>query len=120
MICYAPVGADRLHAAPVEVTTVGGRRKGWIRRAVGGAAALRGAGAAGENTCWASPGAGRCGAGAGRGRQPPKPESAGREMSGFSNSSTLTSLNVITRTFLTNRAGRYMSHTQASCISTSK
>jgi hypothetical protein len=54
------------------------------------------------------------------GRQPPKPESAGREMSGFSNSSTLTSLNVITRTFFTNRAGRYMSQTQASCISTSK
>lgn len=58
--------------------------------------------------------------GRGRAGQPPKPESAGREMSGFSNSSTLTSLNVITRTFFTNRAGRYMSHTHASCISTSK
>ena len=54
------------------------------------------------------------------GGQPPKPESAGSEMSGFSSSSTLTSLNVITRTFFTKRAGRYMSHTQASCISTSK
>ena len=54
------------------------------------------------------------------GGQLPKPESAGSEMSGFSSSSTLTSLNVITRTFLTKRAGRYMSQTQASCISTSK
>ena len=52
--------------------------------------------------------------------QPPKPASSGSEMSGFSSSSTLTSLNVITRTFFTNRAGRYMSQTQASCISTSK
>ena len=52
--------------------------------------------------------------------QLPKPESAGSEMSGFSSSSTLTSLKVITRTFFTNRAGRYMSQTQASCISTSK
>ena len=50
----------------------------------------------------------------------PKPPSVGSEMSGFSSSSTLTSLKVITRTFLTKRAGRYMSHTQASCISTSK
>src|SRR5690606_40630852 len=41
--------------------------------------------------------------------QPPKLESDGREMSGFSSSSTLTSLNVMTRTFLTKRAGRYMS-----------
>ncbi len=52
--------------------------------------------------------------------QPPKPVSVGREMSGFSSSSTLTSLNVMTRTFFTKRAGRYMSQTQASCISTSK
>jgi hypothetical protein len=52
--------------------------------------------------------------------QEPKPPSVGNEMSGFSSSSTLTSLKVITRTFFTNRAGRYMSQTQASCISTSK
>ena len=32
----------------------------------------------------------------------------------------LTSLNVTTLTFFTNRAGRYMSHTQASCMVTSK
>ena len=50
----------------------------------------------------------------------PNPESVGSEMSGFSSSSTFTSLNVITRTFFTNRAGRYMSQTHASCISTSK
>jgi len=53
-------------------------------------------------------------------RYPPKPASSGREMSGFSSSSTFTSLKVITRTFLTKRAGLYMSQTQASCISTSK
>jgi hypothetical protein len=53
-------------------------------------------------------------------RQLPNPPSVGSEMSGFSNSSTLTSLNVITRTFFTKRAGRYISHTHASCISTSK
>ncbi|RKT73023.1 hypothetical protein DFJ66_6349 [Saccharothrix variisporea] len=46
--------------------------------------------------------------------------SSGRRRSGLSSSSTLTSLNVITRTFFTNRAGRYMSHTQASDIRTSK
>jgi len=50
----------------------------------------------------------------------PNPPSVGSEMSGFSSSSTLTSLKVMTRTFFTNRAGRYMSQTQASCISTSK
>ena len=38
----------------------------------------------------------------------------------FASSSTLTSLNVSTRTFLTNRAGRYMSQTHASLITTSK
>jgi hypothetical protein len=51
---------------------------------------------------------------------PPNPASSGSEISGFSSSSTFTSLKVITRTFLTKRAGRYISHTQASCISTSK
>ena len=45
---------------------------------------------------------------------------SGSSMSGLSSSSTLTSLNVTTRTFLTNRAGRYMSQTQASDIRTSK
>ena len=35
-------------------------------------------------------------------------------------SSTLTSLNVTTRTVFTKRAGRYMSHTQASVSSSSK
>src|SRR5690606_14789886 len=50
------------------------------------------------------------------GKGPP----SGSRRSGFSSSSTLTSLNVITRTFLTNLAGRYMSHTQASDIRTSK
>jgi len=50
------------------------------------------------------------------GKGPP----SGSRKSGFSSSSTLTSLNVITRTFLTNLAGRYMSHTQASDIRTSK
>jgi hypothetical protein len=35
-------------------------------------------------------------------------------------SSTLTSLKVTTLTFLTNRAGRYISQTHASCIVTSK
>ena len=45
---------------------------------------------------------------------------SGSRRSGLSSSSTLTSLNVSTRTFFTNRAGRYMSHTQASDIRTSK
>jgi hypothetical protein len=39
---------------------------------------------------------------------------SGSSMSGLSSSSTLTSLNVSTRTLRTNRAGRYMSQTQAS------
>jgi hypothetical protein len=39
---------------------------------------------------------------------------SGSSRSGLSSSSTLTSLNVSTRTFRTNRAGRYMSQTQAS------
>ena len=39
---------------------------------------------------------------------------SGSRSSGFSTSSMLTSLKVTTRTCLTNRAGRYMSHTQAS------
>src|ERR1700722_15030377 len=38
----------------------------------------------------------------------------------LASSSTLTSLNVTTRTFFTNLAGRYMSQTQASCMVTSK
>ena len=42
------------------------------------------------------------------------------ESSCRASSSTLTSLNVSTRTFFTNRAGRYMSHTHASDIVTSK
>ena len=45
---------------------------------------------------------------------------SGRRSSGFSTSSMLTSLKVITRTCLTNRAGRYMSHTQASASRSSK
>jgi len=45
---------------------------------------------------------------------------SGSRRSGLSNSSTLTSLNVMTRTFFTNLAGRYMSHTQASDMRTSK
>jgi hypothetical protein len=45
---------------------------------------------------------------------------SGSRSSGFSTSSMLTSLNVITRTCLTNRAGRYMSHTQASANRNSK
>lgn len=44
----------------------------------------------------------------------------GSRRSVFSNSSMFTSLKVITRTCFTNRAGRYMSHTQASDIRTSK
>ena len=45
---------------------------------------------------------------------------SGSRSSGFSTSSMFTSLNVITRTCLTNRAGRYMSHTQASASRSSK
>lgn len=45
---------------------------------------------------------------------------SGSRSSGFSTSSMLTSLNVITRTCLTKRAGRYMSHTQASASRNSK
>lgn len=45
---------------------------------------------------------------------------SGSRSSGFSTSSMFTSLNVITRTCLTNRAGRYMSHTQASASRNSK
>ena len=50
----------------------------------------------------------------------PNVSSSGSRSSGLSNSSTFTSLNVTTRTFFTNRAGRYMSHTQASDIRSSK
>ena len=46
--------------------------------------------------------------------------SSGSRNSGFSSSSMLTSLKVSTRTCLTNRAGRYMSHTQASLMRSSK
>src|ERR1700738_1783623 len=45
---------------------------------------------------------------------------SGSRNSGFSTSSMFTSLKVITRTCLTNRAGRYMSHTQASASRSSK
>ena len=45
---------------------------------------------------------------------------SGSRSSGFSTSSMLTSLKVITRTCLTNRAGRYMSQTQASARRNSK
>ncbi|SHV52735.1 Uncharacterised protein [Mycobacteroides abscessus subsp. abscessus] len=45
---------------------------------------------------------------------------SGRRSSGFSTSSMLTSLKVMTRTCLTNRAGRYMSQTQASARRSSK
>src|SRR5688572_30845094 len=45
---------------------------------------------------------------------------SGSSRSGLSSSSTLTSLNVSTRTFRTNRAGRYMSQTQASDSFSSK
>src|SRR5690606_6209731 len=59
-----------------------------------------------------------------RPRTPPSPQSAelcgGISRSALVISSTLTSLKVTTRTFLTNLAGRYMSQTQASCIVTSK
>ncbi|MGC0363458.1 hypothetical protein ABH922_001442 [Rhodococcus sp. 27YEA15] len=47
-------------------------------------------------------------------------DQSGRRKSGLSNSSMLTSLNVTTRTYFTNRAGRYMSHTHASDIRSSK
>jgi hypothetical protein len=56
----------------------------------------------------------------GRRGQVEKGPSSGSRRSGLSSSSTLTSLKVITRTFFTKRAGRYMSHTQASDIRTSK
>jgi hypothetical protein len=46
--------------------------------------------------------------------------SFGSSRSLFANSSTFTSLNVTTFTFFTNRAGRYMSHTHASDMVTSK
>ena len=46
--------------------------------------------------------------------------SSGTSSSARASSSTLTSLNVTTRTFFTKRAGRYMSQTQASCMMTSK
>lgn len=49
-----------------------------------------------------------------------RPQLSGTSRSGLSISSTLTSLNVRMCTSLTNRAGRYMSHTQASRIRTSK
>ena len=45
---------------------------------------------------------------------------SGKASSGLSSSSMLTSLNVTTRTVFTNRAGRYMSHTQASRMVSSK
>ena len=45
---------------------------------------------------------------------------SGSRSSGFSTSSMFTSLKVMTRTCLTNRAGRYMSHTQASASRSSK
>ena len=45
---------------------------------------------------------------------------SGNSSSGFSSSSMLTSLNVTTRTVFTNRSGRYMSHTQASRMVSSK
>src|SRR5450759_2861361 len=55
------------------------------------------------------------------GSYPPKGvRSPGSSRSVFSNSSTLTSLKVTTRTCLTKRAGRYMSHTQASDMANSK
>lgn len=44
----------------------------------------------------------------------------GGSSSASANSSMFTSLNVTTLTFLANRAGRYMSQTQASAIVTSK
>ena len=52
--------------------------------------------------------------------QRPKPPFSGSERSGLSSSSMLTSLNVTTRTVFTKRAGRYMSHTQASRMVSSK
>ena len=52
--------------------------------------------------------------------QPTGSDYSGSRSSGFSTSSMFTSLNVITRTCLTNRAGRYMSHTQASASRSSK
>ena len=53
-------------------------------------------------------------------RRAQRPASSGIWSSGLASSSTLTSLKVSTRTFFTKRAGRYMSHTQASVIRTSK
>ena len=51
---------------------------------------------------------------------PPAPRGRARQSSALASSSTLTSLKVTTRTCLTKRAGRYMSHTQASCSVSSK
>jgi hypothetical protein len=48
--------------------------------------------------------------------QPDEPQSSSLRMS----SSMFTSLKVTTRTLVTKRAGRYMSHTQASCKVMSK
>src|SRR5579859_1029605 len=45
---------------------------------------------------------------------------SGSSKSLWASSSILTSLNVTTLTFFTKRAGRYISHTQASCMTTSK
>src|SRR5215469_15556477 len=60
--------------------------------------------------------------GGGRGQEKPSCLSSGSGScrSLLASSSMLTSLKVTTRTFFTNRAGRYISHTQASCIVTSK
>lgn len=52
--------------------------------------------------------------------QPRTRSYSGRRRSGLSNSSMLTSLKVITRTCLTKRAGRYMSHTHESDMRNSK
>ena len=61
------------------------------------------------------------GAGAGFPGGPGKPRQVfGSSISAGLSSSTLTSLKVSTFTFFANRAGRYMSHTQASVIDTSK
>ena len=55
-----------------------------------------------------------------KGDQAPNGPDSGNRRSGLSSSSTLTSLKVITRALLRKRAGRYMSHTHASDIRTSK
>ena len=49
-----------------------------------------------------------------------RPTGVGHQISLLGSSSMFTSLNVSTRTFLTKRAGRYMSQTQASDMRTSK